>query len=309
MPAEIPDGAVLVARGILNSSLWTMRPADRVVALTCIAICNHRPAKWFDGSKEILIKRGQFVRSWEELRKACGLPLQVVRTSVQHLENTDFLTRFSTRVYTLFTIPKYEHYQDLTKYSDSAVVEPNTVSNTRLTRDQHAANNKQQPQPPRSSPVRRSSGKTGPRRNGSVVVVQRATTKSPMLKRICVNVGVELLCGVGLSASLSRAFASEKTVLQILSVVQQARLQKKPGGWARAALENSWSVPPADGAEVDEIMKKVSSESEKVRSLLPQKREVKSNLPSRLPGEDDRTWLRRVSDELRARKQAAKPNG
>src|SRR5262249_5830761 len=119
MSAEIPDGAVLVARAILNSSLWTMRPQDRVVALTCIVLCNRRRKKWFDGVEDIVIERGQFVRSRKKIVEACNLPVQIVRTSLDHLEETDFLTRKLTRGYTLYTIPKYDHYQDVTKYSDS----------------------------------------------------------------------------------------------------------------------------------------------------------------------------------------------
>lgn len=136
MGAEIQDGAVLIARAIFNSSLWTMRPQDRIVAVTCIALCNWKPAKWFDGKQEVVIQRGQFVRSLKHIAEAAHLSLQTVRTSLQNLQNTGFLTRKSTSRWTLITLPKYDFYQDLSKYSDSA----NTKSNTRPTRDQHAIN-------------------------------------------------------------------------------------------------------------------------------------------------------------------------
>jgi hypothetical protein len=120
MAAEIPDGAVLVARAILNSSLWTMRPEDRVVAMTCIALCNYRPSTWWDGKREVEIGRGQFIRSWDGLAKACGLSVKSTRTSVQHLENSHFLARTQAGRYSIFTVPKYDFYQDLGNYSDSA---------------------------------------------------------------------------------------------------------------------------------------------------------------------------------------------
>ena len=69
MGAEIPDGAVIVARAIVNSSLWKMRAEDRVVAVTCLAIANKKAKKWFDGQKQIVIERGQFVRSRQEMAK------------------------------------------------------------------------------------------------------------------------------------------------------------------------------------------------------------------------------------------------
>lgn len=140
MAAEIPNGAVLVARAILNSSLWTMRPEDCKVAITCIALANWKDQKWFDGTREITIHRGQFVRSREDFANSCGLSLQKTRTAIKHLEKVGFLTRNPTSTYTLFTIPKYSHYQDLTKYSDSVEVKANPVSNPQLTRSQPAPN-------------------------------------------------------------------------------------------------------------------------------------------------------------------------
>lgn len=144
MGAEIQDGAVLVARAILNSSLWTMRAADKVVAITCIAIASWKDGKWFDGVREIPVLRGQFVRSWAGLADSSGESIQTVRTAVQHLENVGFLTRKSTGRYHIFTIPKYSHYQDLTKYSDSIAAKSNRIPNSPLTGTQQDANNIQE---------------------------------------------------------------------------------------------------------------------------------------------------------------------
>lgn len=144
MGAEIQDGAVLVARAILNSSLWTMRAEDKVVAITCIAIASWKDGKWFDGVTEIPVRRGQFVRSWAGLADDSGESIQTVRTSVQHLENVGFLTRKSTGRYHVFTIPKYSHYQDLTKYSDRIAMESNRIPNSPLTGVQQLPNNIQE---------------------------------------------------------------------------------------------------------------------------------------------------------------------
>lgn len=120
MGAEIQDGAVLVARAILNSSLWTMSLADRVVAITCICLACWKPRKWFDGKEQVTLERGQFVRGRKKLAQECGISEDQLRTSIEHLEIVGFLTRKITSRYTVFTIPKYSHYQDLTKYSDSS---------------------------------------------------------------------------------------------------------------------------------------------------------------------------------------------
>jgi len=133
MGAEIPDGAVLLARVVINSSLWTMRLEDRTVAITCICLANWRDRQWFDGQKKITIKRGQFVRSRERVAEACGMKIQSVRTSLKHLENVGFLTRKATKRYTVYSLPKYDFYQSLGNYS-------NPKSNQQLTHDQPTPN-------------------------------------------------------------------------------------------------------------------------------------------------------------------------
>lgn len=136
MAAEIPNGAFIVARAIFNSSLWTMRDKDRILGVTLIGIANHSPQPWSDGQNNLTIGRGQLIRTLQGLSEAAKMSIQNIRTSLRHLEKAGFLTRVSTSRYTLITLPKYDFYQDLSNYSDSA----NTTSNKQLTRDQHASN-------------------------------------------------------------------------------------------------------------------------------------------------------------------------
>lgn len=359
MGAEIPDGAVIVARAIMNSSLWQMRAEDRIVALACMVLCNKKPQKWFDGHQQILIDRGQFVGSVRKMIKASNLPMQVVRTSLEHLEKSDFLTRKSTQGYTVYTVPKFSHYQDLTKYSDSGVRKPtqfltrdqhtqNPKSNTLLpqslhnsndskplnpkdlkkvstiaTRDnsknQHTkngkSNHKQQQQTPTppilSNPDRpeRTEGDGG----GIAVVVTPGRELDPILLKICFRISSDLLLSIKMSESCAHSFASAKPVGQVLRAVQHARLQKKPGGWARTALENDWQLPQIGGDELREIIEKVKQDVDRANAYFLKKTGesgVKAKLPARLPGEDERTWMRRVSDEVaRRREEAAKSAG
>jgi hypothetical protein len=301
MPAEIPDGAVLVARAILNSSLWTMRADDRVVAMTCIALCNRRRRRWWNGEREITIETGQFVRSREGLAKACNLPLQRVRTSVQHLENTGFLTRKSTRSYTVYSLPKYQHYQDLAKYSDSAISEANPDSNPPLTRDQPAANHKQQHRQPSVHSESAAKPKSGGDGTGDVVVVGQG-----LLERISVPVSTELLESISVSKPIAAALAAQKTVGQILRAVQQARFQIKPGGWARMALESDWTLPESNGPERLEVMRKLSLFGEKRKAVFRGILE-ETGISKRLPGEDEDAWFKRVNNELKKRREESKP--
>ncbi len=294
MPAEIPDGAVVVARSIVNSSLWTMRPADRVVAITCITLCNRKPRKWFDGHKDVLIERGQFVRSREKLVEACKLPLQVVRTSIEHLERTDFLTRKSTRDYTLYTVPKYDHYQDLTKYSDSAV--------ENLTQDSTRA----QPQTTTTEETTPSirtlkRGRPDGGTVGGVVVVQPGVWPDPLLAKPNFRIATTLLEGIQMKRSVASTLAMSRPLGLVLRVVQQARLQRNPGGWAKIALENDWWLPEATGDELREIIQLVTREVESANaSLLTATGMVSQKLP-RMPGESERDWLKRNMENLKSK--------
>lgn len=299
MPAEIPDGAVIVARAILNSSLWTMRIEDRIVALTCIMLCNRRRKKWFDGSRDIMIERGQFVRSREKLAEACNLPLQVVRTSLDHLKTSDFLTRTSTRDYTLYTLPKYHHYQDLTKYSD--IVGENLTQE--LTRSQPQTTTPDTSPVP-SEPSRRSRGGT----NGSAVVVVSDSWADPILSRPSFHFSLKLLEEVKMAKSVASAFASQKPVGLILRVVQQAKLQRQPGGWARIALESEWSLPEVDKDTLGKAIFSLKLNSEKSGSSRSRGSSVDS-IRERFPrksGESDDQWFRRASQALVLEKKGAK---
>jgi len=148
MAAEIPDGAVLIARAILNSSLWTMRNEDRILAITLISLANWRDRKWFDGEKDMVIRRGQLVRSLEQLAEAAQISLRNVRTSLKRLEKCGFLTRETTRRYTHVTLCKYDHYQKMDNYSDIAsatqVTRDRQNHDTTVTRDRHEPDNKQE---------------------------------------------------------------------------------------------------------------------------------------------------------------------
>jgi len=171
MPAEIQDGAVIIARAILRSSIWRMRPEDCKVAITLIALVNHSPGTWFDGVRNVTIKKGQLVRSLGKLAEDCKLSIQVLRTSLKNLEReldddgTPFLTRKPTNRYVLYTLPKYPFYQDLRNYEGKANTTSNMahvrvddltrqkgISNKRHIENQHAPNMPLKPSDPPSNP-------------------------------------------------------------------------------------------------------------------------------------------------------------
>jgi hypothetical protein len=93
-----------------------MPPADRVVAITAVVLANHEPAKWFDGRSQVQIGRGQFVRSWGRLAREAGVTVSKARVSAGHLAACGFLSRRMIGRYSLYTLPKYQFYQDAGRY-------------------------------------------------------------------------------------------------------------------------------------------------------------------------------------------------
>lgn len=89
-------------------------------------------ANWKDDSFHgIDIKRGQFIRTLENISRETGLSIQNIRTAVKHLISTQELTQSRHGKYRIFTVVKYDYYQT-----------PNTESNNELTRNQHESNTK-----------------------------------------------------------------------------------------------------------------------------------------------------------------------
>lgn len=344
MSAEIPDGAVIVARAIINSSLWKMRPADRVVAVTCLAIANKKAKKWFDGHKQITIQRGQFVRSRSEMSQECGLPVQVVRTSLDHLSDSEFLTRNLTKAYTIYTIPKYQHYQDLTKYSDYGVLKP-TRDPTRHQPGQTAKSNPASAQAPEcnhlgsegfaslcklcgenlTSQILKTNHKqqqqtncrtpssptlVGPRNgegttDGVVVVVGTGNWPDPILSKPSFGIASTLLEGIQMAKSVAHALATEKPLGLVLRVVQQARYQQKPGGWARTALENDWMLPEARGDELREVIELAKRDVDRANAALARTLPQGVGRLPRQDGESERDWLQRNLENIRSKKSGS----
>lgn len=70
-------------------------------------------ANWKDGKfKGTAVPRGSFVSSVSNLARETGLTNDEVRTAVSHLVKTDEITKQSTNKYTVFTVVKYNMYQD-----------------------------------------------------------------------------------------------------------------------------------------------------------------------------------------------------
>ena len=87
---------------------WYDYPTVKIVFLQCLLSANHKPAKW----RDLTIKRGQLITSYEKLAAHNGLSIQQVRTAIGKLQSTNEITYQSTSQYSIITIKNYNLYQD-----------------------------------------------------------------------------------------------------------------------------------------------------------------------------------------------------
>jgi len=89
-------------------------------------------ANWESGSwKGIDFERGEFIASLETIVNETGLTVQNIRTAIKHLISTQELTTKQHGKYRIFTVVKYDCYQ-----------QPNTKPNNEVTRNQQESNTK-----------------------------------------------------------------------------------------------------------------------------------------------------------------------
>lgn len=101
------DGWISLYRKFLDWQ-WYDYPTVKIVFLHCLLSANHKPAKW----RDLTIKRGQLITSYEKLAAHNGLSIQQVRTAIEKLQSTNEITYQSTSRYSIITIKNYNLYQD-----------------------------------------------------------------------------------------------------------------------------------------------------------------------------------------------------
>lgn len=95
---------------------WYDFPSVKIIFLHCLLCANHKNAKW----RDITVKRGQLVTSYDKLAAANGLSVQQVRTALEKLQSTNEITYQSTSQYSIITVKNYNLYQDNNKRKTEA---------------------------------------------------------------------------------------------------------------------------------------------------------------------------------------------
>jgi len=113
----LEKGYVKIFRKILETGFWS-NPNDRLMAISLIMMANWKDKNWQSrNGEQFIIKRGELVTSVSSLQKHTGLSMRSTRTSLLHLEKSNFLTQRVTNWYRHIKLTKYCTFQDY-EYGD-----------------------------------------------------------------------------------------------------------------------------------------------------------------------------------------------
>lgn len=123
------EGWVKIPRGITDKS-WYGTPND-VCLFLHLAMTANFTTGYFKG---VEIRRGQLIRSLDNLAMETGLTKNQIRTSIKHLISTQTITQETTHAGSLITVENYEFMQcqEYTDHTDNHTEQP-----TRITHGSH----------------------------------------------------------------------------------------------------------------------------------------------------------------------------
>jgi len=102
-------GFIVIWRKIEDSDLWSFDAETIGFALRCLIKANWKDSPW----KGMVVKRGQFISSWDNIARENQLSMKRARTIVSRLKKIDFLASKGTNKFTIYTIVNYDKYQDV----------------------------------------------------------------------------------------------------------------------------------------------------------------------------------------------------
>ena len=135
--ANFSDGFIKIYRSLLNWE-WHTDPNTLSLFIHCLLLANHSERKW----RGITIPRGSFVSSIPHLAQHTGMSERNVRTALKHLKSTGEVTGKSTNKYTLFTVEKYDFYQQDDRQNDRQVTGNRQASDRQVTTNKNEKNEK-----------------------------------------------------------------------------------------------------------------------------------------------------------------------
>ena len=121
---DISRGYVRLFRQI-DEWEWYDNPFVKAIFLHCLIKANDKAKKW----RDLTLKRGQFVTSYEKLAAANGMTIQQTRTALKQLQLTNEIEYQSTNQYTVITVKNFNLYQATNIQKTKADTQPTNKPN------------------------------------------------------------------------------------------------------------------------------------------------------------------------------------
>ena len=131
------QGYIKLHRKILEWE-WYKNIPVRIVFEHCLLKANHTDKSW----QGILIKKGSFITSYENLSIETGLSFQQVRTAINKLKSTNELTYQSTSRYSIISINNWSLFQQDNKLDNKQITNNQQTNNKQITTTNNEKNEK-----------------------------------------------------------------------------------------------------------------------------------------------------------------------
>lgn len=117
---------------------WYKNIPVRILFEHCLLKANHKDKKW----QGIVIKKGSFVTSYENLSFETGLTVRQIRTALDKLKSTNELTHKGHSQYSIITVNNWDKWQADDKQDDKQITSERQASDKRATTTKNDKNDK-----------------------------------------------------------------------------------------------------------------------------------------------------------------------
>lgn len=131
----LENGFIKLHRNILKWC-WYDDPITRSMFIHLLLTVNYEDRQW----RNITIKRGSRVASYEVLATELKLSIRQARTAIEHLETTGEVTRSAHAKFTVFSVNNYNIYQSSDKQSDKQMTSKVTNISTSIPTNKRQTN-------------------------------------------------------------------------------------------------------------------------------------------------------------------------
>lgn len=130
------SGFIKLHRSLLDWE-WYSDKNCRNVFIHCLLKANYEDKKW----QGVIIKRGSFITSLENLGSETGLTVQQIRTVLVKLKSTNDITIKTTNKFTALTVVNYSLYQDKPEKVTNKTTNKKQTNNKQITTTKEGKNN------------------------------------------------------------------------------------------------------------------------------------------------------------------------